>query len=909
MEVKGLEMQGGEQHPTRKQQKRIAVVVSHTHWDREWYLPFETFRARLVKVIDYLIELLEQDHNFKSFVLDGQTVVLEDYFDIRPEQRPRIARLVKAGRLLVGPWYVLCDEFLVSSEAIIRSLLFGHEIAEELGGVMKVGYVPDPFGHVSQLPQILRGFDIDSMIFCRGLGTEGEELGTDFIWIAPDVTSSVQAVHQLNTYHNASALGYPRDFGPMLEDEFSIDLALEQVRNEFQYMQPYNSSRYHLFNNGTDHLEAQSTIPEVIESLNELGGDEFELRHGTFSDYLAAVREEIEEFPVFQGEMHSGRFVPHLPGVASSRLYLKQANEATQTALEKYTEPLTVFAWLHGAEYPKAFLRRAWKLLLRNHPHDDICGCSVDEVHRAMMCRFAQSRQIADFQSFLALRHFAENVIRTKSEDPEAVPLVVYNPLGWQRTSAVQTFIYLPEDKAKGKLWTVVCSKDLTYPVTVKRLDECYQAPLLVEEKPEPGTVPVAVEFMAYDLPPLGCRTYYLTQREAPAPHCPLEIIPDGMENEYFRITIHSNGSLTLLDKYTGIHLEGLHVFEDAEDCGDEYDYSALEAPHGETLTTREEKASWKVVEQNACRVTYEISVRFKLPKSLTRDRKRRARKKAHLDIVTDVTLYRGIRRLDFVTRLNNTVKDHRLRVLFGTGIETDCSHAESKFDVVTRRLDLPSHASWRQRAYPFHPQDNFVDINDEVRGVTLINKGLPEFEAVRTRKGIVLALTLLRCVGWLSRADAPFRPYHVGPHLPTPDAQCQGNHEFRYSIVPHEDTWEKACSFRDAYEHNVPVMVRATTAHDGTLPPEVSFVTLEPRNVLLSAVKKCENRDSLIIRLHNITGRRVHARLRFHRPIKEARQVNLNEEPIGPVKEINGDHLGLPVNKKQIVTVEVRLK
>ena len=190
-----------------------------------------------------------------------------------------------------------------------------------------------------------------------------------------------------------------------------------------------------------------------------------------------------------------------------------------------------------------------------------------------------------------------------------------------------------------------------------------------------------------------------------------------------------------------------------------------------------------------------------------------------------------------------------------------------------------------------------------------MINKGLPEFEAVRTRKGVVLALTLLRCVGWLSRDDAPFRPYNVGPHLPTPEAQCQGIQEFQYSIVPHEDTCEKAGSFRDAHEHNVPVMIRATKAHDGSLPPEQSLLSLEPRNLLLSALKKCEKRNSLIVRLYNLTGRRVHAKLQFLRPIKKARLVDLNEDPIRPIKEIKDNCLGMPVNKKQIVTVEVELR
>ena len=163
-----------------------AVLVAHTHWDREWYLPFQQFRARLVGVVDYIMELLERDERFTSFTLDGQSVILEDYLEIRPENQARLRALVGAGRLVAGPWYVLPDEFLTSEEAILRNLLLGQVIARRFGHSMDVGHVPDPFGHIGQLPQILRGFGIESAMFSRGMGDEGETLGAEFRWRGPD---------------------------------------------------------------------------------------------------------------------------------------------------------------------------------------------------------------------------------------------------------------------------------------------------------------------------------------------------------------------------------------------------------------------------------------------------------------------------------------------------------------------------------------------------------------------------------------------------------------------------------------------------------------------------------------------------------------------------------------------------
>src|SRR5579885_3318058 len=138
------------------------ILVPHTHWDREWYQTFQQFRIRLVKTIDKLLDILDQDDQFTYFMLDGQTIVLDDYLEVQPEQEERLRRYIQAGRILVGPWYLQPDEFLVSGEALIRNLQIGLQRASQFGTPMRVGYVPDCFGHIAQLPQILQGCGIDS---------------------------------------------------------------------------------------------------------------------------------------------------------------------------------------------------------------------------------------------------------------------------------------------------------------------------------------------------------------------------------------------------------------------------------------------------------------------------------------------------------------------------------------------------------------------------------------------------------------------------------------------------------------------------------------------------------------------------------------------------------------------------
>ena len=243
------------------------ILVPETHWDREWHQTFQEFRYRLVRLTDKLLDILGNIPEYKSFTFDGQTIVLEDYLEIRPEKRGDIEEHVQSGRLLVGPWYVLPDEWLVSGEALVRNLMIGHKIAGEFGAIMKAGYIPDPFGHISQLPQILQGFGIDSCFFMRGIGNEWDDMTTEFLWEAPDGTR-VLAVHLMNGYCNATSLGRKSLWAS--EDEgVDMEAALAKVMGEKESLGRRASTKYLLLNNGCDHVEPQPELPEIIAYCNE----------------------------------------------------------------------------------------------------------------------------------------------------------------------------------------------------------------------------------------------------------------------------------------------------------------------------------------------------------------------------------------------------------------------------------------------------------------------------------------------------------------------------------------------------------------------------------------------------------------------------------------------------------------
>src|SRR5712691_3987128 len=389
------------------------ILVPHTHWDREWYQTFQQFRIRLVRTIDKLLDILDRDDKFSHFMLDGQTIVLDDYLEVQPEQEERLKRHIRAGRIQVGPWYLQPDEFLVSGESLIRNLQIGLQRAAEFGGGMRIGYVPDCFGHIAQLPQIFQGFGIDNAIFWRGVGAEAHK--SEFYWAAPDGTQVLVA-------HLADPLGYSNArLMPLEAEEFATRVKLLTAQ-----ILPKATTNTLLFMNGSDHLEPQDGLPETIEAANKLLAhinpehekilthyghldhnglakhiDSIHVRIGTLPQYIEAIQQQIERSPgtslqTLSGEMRSSQYSHLLPAVLSTRMWIKQQNTAMEHLLERWIEPLTAWAWKLGAPYPKGLVKLAWKYLLQNHPHDSICGCSIDQVHRENSVRFAQSQQIAE---------------------------------------------------------------------------------------------------------------------------------------------------------------------------------------------------------------------------------------------------------------------------------------------------------------------------------------------------------------------------------------------------------------------------------------------------------------------------------------------------------------------------------
>ncbi|MDY7078799.1 MAG: glycoside hydrolase family 38 C-terminal domain-containing protein, partial [Chloroflexota bacterium] len=888
---------------------------------------------------------------FTSFTLDGQTVLLEDYLEVRPEKRAELCERVQEGRLLVGPWYTSPDECLVSAEALIRNLMLGRRFATELGGAMKVGYLPDSFGQMAQMPQILRGFGIGAAVFWRGVGDEPGR--TEFRWQAPD-GSTVLAVHLPEGYGNGADLPAKRE---------GLLKRLAEVREQ---LAAGATTDHLLLMNGGDHKWPQENLPQVLALANE-NLEDTTLIQATLPDYVAAIEQADPPLPAVEGELRCAKHAYLLPGTLSSRMPLKQHNRAVQTLLEKWAEPFAAWAWTLGQPYPQGLLWQAWKYLLQNQAHDSICGCNIDDVQRDMGVRFTWAEEIGEEVVKRSLRTIAGHIDTTAPAEA-LTPIVVFNPLGVPRSDVVTvsfqpltsleegTFAIAdseggtvphemlsgeptqvfaadasPEEFAEfmqmiegGEVFDLrVTSLDLSpqeagtlgVSATLVKKDAAPQVDFeAIKRRIEAALEPeesetwqrfsvkayfapqVQLSFHAENVPACGYKTYWVTsggwQKAEENTQLAIRNSQFAVHNDYFRVEADpADGTLTITDKETGLICPGCNRFVDEGEAGDLYWH---ESPARDEVVDGPAEPPRITLSQGLLGANLRVEMTYSLPARLSEDRTTRSKQRVSCPIVSEIRLRPGARRIDFRTEVENRAGNHRLRVCFLTPVETDHSCAEGAFGTVERPVEIPSGEGWVERPVGRHPQGTFVVTSDGTRGLMLINRGLPEYEFLPGEGGLTMALTLLRCVDRLSR----------GAEVLTPLAQCQRRQVFEYALVPHGGGWQEAALCHEAHAFNAPLKGLVTDFHAGRLPAEQSFVSLEPASLVVSAVKVAEAGDGLILRLYNPTSQEVEGRVHLWRPFAQAQLVRLDEEKVRPLAHQPGDVVTIRVNRNEAVTI-----
>ena len=888
--------------------KYTVHVVPHAHWDREWYLPFEAHRARLVEHLDRVLALLASD-DYTSYHLDGQMIQLEDYLEIRPEKRELVRQYVQSGRLKIGPWYVLQDEYLTGGEANVRNLLRGLRMASEFGGACPIGYLPDAFGNVGQMPQLLRQAGMTAAAFGRGVSLAGRA-GTgdpkghrprcsEFLWESPD-GSQIPALFFAGWYNNGQEI--PTD--PAQAKPYWDQRLAHAMR--------YAATGHLLFLNGSDHQPVQEDLPQALDTARRLYPDVTFLQ-SDMERYARGVLDCLEApLEAVPGELAGQETAGDntLCNTASSRAPLKTMNRYAETLLAQRTEPLMAMAAMSGGKADGALLDHAWKLLMQNHPHDSICGCSIDAVHRETEQRYEKCIQIGRLLAENAGEELSRRIAAPGLETAAAA-FAVCNTSGWPRTGVVEA-----EVSTERLPWSREArSMLLARPAGTYRLEDSSgrELPCTVEDLGVRFgfTLPddsfrrshyerrVRVTFQAEQIPAFGYETFYLREG-APSPAGGgLVTGPGRMENPFVRVDIRPDGSFDLTEKETGRVYAGLGWYEDVGDVGDEYIFrEAL----GEALTTRGGSADIACAEDGPCRAVFRITRRLEVPRRadgalkeameameprLQREIGRSADTTA-LELHTTLTLEAGSPVVGVRTEFENTAKDHRLRMVFPTGLAAGRHLADSVFDVMDRP-DVPGPA-WTNPSRCQRMQ-NLAAAEDGTGGLAVINRGAYEYEILPEGKQI--AVTLVRSVGELGDWGV----------FPTPEAQCQGPIALDLGILAYggDGLRRSGCQAAGQFQQDMPVF--QIFDGDGALPERGSFLDCAGEGLVFTALKRAEDGGGYILRLFNALESPSVLKLRL-RPGTACCRSNILEQKCVCLQPGPDGLLQIPVRGKEILTI-----
>jgi alpha-mannosidase len=845
-------------------------------------------------MMDDLLERLEPEPALR-FHLDGQTVLVEDYLRVRPEQTARVERLVRGGRLALGPWYVLADELIPTGESLIRNLLAGTADAERLGHRSGVLYSPDAFGHPAALPSLAAEFGLRQGVLWRGLGGQPGQERDLYRWRGPDA-------RDILLYH-LPAGGYEVGAGLSIQSE-----ALGAQWSELRGLLVSRAAGSHVaVPVGADHHAAHPELPALRDRLANLEPDG-EVRISSFDEFLAAAEGEAGAASVVTGELRwSYGYTWTLQGVHGTRARLKRRSSEAELWLSRIAEPLAALALLRGGPDLGPLLRHAWRTLLRSQFHDSICGCTADLVSRRVEARIEDAETIARELARTGLDAIAGNDPDAARETPARSParLLLWNPAARRRDGVVvadltafrrDVLVGPPGGRVArtGAGWSALelAGGGLTLPLQIlgrevgqERLD----APRHYPDQDEVERVRVA--FRAPAVGGLG----WLELRPRPAS----EAAPDGdvrvagrsLRNKLVEVRAERDGTLLLRDLRTDQWYPGLLRFESEGDAGDTYSYAA---PSGDQTARVVAPASVGVLAAGPLVGALEL-------------RSRLVRSTGTVDLRVVVSLHAGSAEVRCTIELDNRAADHRLRVRFPTGFGGGDAAAGAPFGVVQRpALGADAGRYPTETPVATAPAHGFVARASEVRGLALLAPGFFEYELTAAGDLIV---TLLRAVGRLSAEDLPTRAGHAGWPVATPDAQAQGPERLQLGVAPiGAADLERGSALPEIWE-DLFLPVRGIWLRQASPLAALGLdLTLEGDGLVLSAVKPAETGAAVILRCYNATANQVQGLWRLSLPVTGAWRVRADERepceiPLGP------DHSRVPfeAGPHEIVTIRIQ--
>lgn len=840
------------------QQAPVVFVLRHTHWDREWYHPAPRFRKRLVDLID---ELLGAPPN-APFLLDGQAIILRDYLEVCPERAAELSAALRDARLEAGPWFVLPDELIPSGEAIVRNLLMGKAtLRASRAPPPPLLYCPDSFGHPAALPSIAAGFGFRSIIVWRGYGSRRFPPGDTTRWRAPNGDEAL-------LFHLPPD-GY--EFGANLpSNEPEAQRRWTAMR---RVLESRSALGIWLVPNGADHHAPQRDGAAAIAALARAAAP-LPVQIGGLADLaqLLEARAAAAKLSQVTGELRdSYGYTWTLGGTLATRAYQKRVNAQVERDLVRDVEPWAALARLRGVPSSRHHVRSAWETLLTCHPHDSLCGCSVDAVADAVDGRLVEAAALATELREASIAALIGHDADAARDQPGAwiAAVLVRNRAPRPRAGVAEVALDVALTHAPvgpgsaGRATPIRARPGLRLPMQVLSRERRYAR---IEA---PAHYPINHEIerrrcliWMSPVPAYGMVALPLSEKAAKDSAPPSAAVQGDARAIRSAIGSLTIGRTALAWRAAGAAKKSLPLFgfEIVGDRGDTYTHAAVprSAMRGRMLRARVAlRGPLRAAVDSAWRVTPSIGLRVS----------------ASLDA--------GANFVRLVVTGDNRRKDHRLRIVLNTGLRPRRVFADAAFAMIERKpLSIPARDSVAETPPRTAPLHRFVSLFDATRGCTVVSDGLAEYEVLEDGG---VAITLVRAVGELSRATLAERPGHAGWPAPTPAAQCLGPFAGEFAIAWHAGDSPSTRAAIIALVDDVLLPLGGDTQRDLlTLPAPITGVALEGEGLAFSSLKESEDGESVVARCVNVTGKVVHGAWVLPHIVATAHEARLDETPTG---------------------------
>lgn len=902
--------------------KRKIHVIPHSHWDREWYFTTSRSKVYLMKDLGDVLNTLENDPEFKYFMVDAQGSLLDDYIKWRPQDKERISKLVNDGRLVIGPWYTQTDQLVISGESIVRNMYYGMKRCESFGKYMNVGYVPDSFGQSGNMPQIYRQFGIEDTLFWRGVSDDMVK-HTDYNWRGDDGSVVFTTQIPFGYYIGGNIPEEPEE-----NEEFWQKECLEKAGGR-------SATRHIYFPNGFDQAPVRTNLLQLVKERNEKD-PENEYVISCIEDYIKDVKSENPELEEVQGELVIAKHMRIHKSIFSSRSDLKVMNTQIQNYVTNVMEPLLTISYNLGNEYPHEAVAEIWKLLFENAAHDSIGSCISDTANEDVYVRYKQARDIA-----VNLVELHSRLIATNVKNDADMTFTAINTLPQKRKDTVIVKTYVPggkfaiiDEKGNDVDYTIIKSRDLTDYVLSQTIMLDPSRKFYVPDQ----VLEVTMAIKANDVPALGYVQYSIdTQKDSHKETADKKVL----ENKYYTIEVEENGSLTIVDKANNVTYKNQGILVENGDDGDSFNYSP---PRKDMeVFSNESKCTVKI---SGSDIYDQAEIHFDMV--VPADLDERAEGKVSVTMLVDMTvaLRKDSKVIDFNVKVDNKGLSHRLCVLFDSQIVSAFNYADQQFGLIKRpnyyekemKLYMESmnnktekkagiqelanwandQSTWQEPPISIEPTQSYVSLTDGKTGIAVIPQGVREYEVLDDSK---IRLTLFRTYGFMGKENLIYRPGRASGEriIETPAAQLLKEMEFNFGFTSYAGDINDSDidTLAKQYNTNLEVYTYAEFLNGRLIfsqreiegqNAKIHSLFETEGNLVVSAVKKAEEDDGYIIRLYNGKDHKdLDDKIKFNFDIKEAYYTNLKEEKTEEIKVENNTISVKELSHCKFVTIWVK--